>query len=141
MTAISGWAHVTLSVRDHDRSVRWYSDVLGFRSLASESTERWKRTLCEHPGSGTMLVLHQHLSNKGDEFDELRTGLDHVAFSVADYDALVAWQERLTSLAVPHTSIADAPPRGGKVLNFRDPDGIALELFHRPPSTQAENAP
>ena len=133
MVAIVGWAHVTLSVRDHDRSLRWYEDVLGFRPLASETTDRWHRTLCGHPESGVVLVLHQHLpATDEDRFDERRTGLDHVAFAVSEPDDLLAWQERLSSLAVQHSPVADAPPRGGKVLNFRDPDGIALELFYRP---------
>jgi glyoxylase I family protein len=66
MTAIAGWAHVTLSVRDHDRSVQWYSDVLGFQSVLSDSNDRWKRTICMHPESGTILVLHQHVSNTGE---------------------------------------------------------------------------
>ena len=60
-----------------------------------------------HPESGTILVLHQHLSNTGEEFDERRTGLDHVSLRVAEYDELLAWQERLKDLGVPYTPIAD----------------------------------
>jgi len=38
MTDITGWAHVTLSVRRHDLSVSGTSDVLGFHALASVSS-------------------------------------------------------------------------------------------------------
>lgn len=132
MTTIAGWAHVTLSVRDHDRSAGWYREVLGFQPTATQTTAQWTRTLCVHPGSGTVLVLHQHLANDGAGFDEQRTGLDHIALAVADHDALLAWQERLTTLGVRYTPVTETG-RSGLAINFRDPDGIALELFHRPP--------
>jgi hypothetical protein len=35
-----------------------------------------------HPGSGTILVLQQHSSNGGAEFDEQRAGLDHLALGL-----------------------------------------------------------
>jgi len=66
------------------------------------------RTLCVHPGSETILVLRQHLANNGEGFDERRAGLDHVSFRVADYDALLAWQEQLSALEVPHSPITEA---------------------------------
>jgi glyoxylase I family protein len=130
MTAITGWAHVTLSVRDHDRSVRWYEAVLGFKPVASETTGQWIRSLCVHPGSGTILVLLQNLSCTGEQFDERQPGLDHLALSVPGRAELESWQQRLESLGVAYTPVADAG-RGALVVNFRDPDGIALELFYR----------
>jgi glyoxylase I family protein len=138
MTALTGWAHVTLSVRDHDRSVGWYAAVLGFKPAATEATNQWIRTLCVHPGSGTILVLQQNLAGNGAEFDERQPGLDHLALSVPGRPELEAWQQRLDSLSVAYTPIADTG-RGGLAVNFRDPDGIALELFSRP--QDQHNAP
>ena len=84
-----------------------------------------------HPGSGAILTLHQNMSCDGKEFDERQPGLDHLALSVPGRAELESWQQRLDSLSVPYTLIA-ATGRGGLALNFRDPDGIALELFQRP---------
>jgi catechol-2,3-dioxygenase len=130
MAAITGWAHVTLSVRDHDRSVRWYQDILGFEPATTQTSKDWTRTLCLHPGSGTILVLQQHSANGGEKFDERRAGLDHLALGVTGRSALAAWQERLTALEVSYTPITETG-RGGLAVNFRDPDGIAIELFCR----------
>jgi glyoxylase I family protein len=132
VTDISGWAHVTLSVGDINRSVAWYGEVLGFTVAATETTPQWRRTLCLHPESGVMLVLQQHLSSSGDAFDERRVGLDHLAFRVDTHHQLLTWRQRFQALRVGFTPITSTG-RGGLVLTFRDPDGIALELFHRPP--------
>jgi catechol 2,3-dioxygenase-like lactoylglutathione lyase family enzyme len=40
MAGIDGFAHVTLSVRDHDRSAGWYGEVPGFQPALSETTAR-----------------------------------------------------------------------------------------------------
>ncbi|MDL4820945.1 VOC family protein [Actinomadura opuntiae] len=129
--AILGWAHVTLTVTDHDRSVGWYEQVLGFEPTATQHQPSWVRTLCMHRDSSAILVLQQHLSGAVERFNERRPGLDHLALGVATRTELEEWQERLAELGVDYSPIADAG-RGGLALSFRDPDGIALELFHRP---------
>ena len=47
-----------------------------------------------------------------------------------DRAALESWILRLDELGVKHGGIVDAPYGSG--LSFRDPDGIALELFAPP---------
>jgi hypothetical protein len=65
-----------------------------------------------------------------DSFSELRCGLDHVGFGVANRAALEEWEKKLDSLGIKHGGIVDAPYGSG--LSFRDPDNIALELFAPP---------
>jgi catechol-2,3-dioxygenase len=53
-----------------------------------------------------------------------------VAFGVADRDELAKWATRLDELGIVHGGIKDRAYGSG--ISFRDPDGIALELFAPP---------
>jgi len=128
MPQITGVAHVELSVRDLDASVCWYSELLGAREVfRAPNEERGFEAVAIHePVSGMVLAFTCH-KRAGDGFSELRPGLDHLAFGVADREALEAWQTRLDELGIAHDGIDDQGVAAG--LNFRDPDGIALEFF------------
>jgi catechol 2,3-dioxygenase-like lactoylglutathione lyase family enzyme len=79
----------------------------------------------------TLVGLHQHqAAAPSGGFSELRVGLDHVGFGCADRAELERWERRLDELGVDHGAIKDASYGSG--LSFRDPDGIALELFAPP---------
>jgi len=60
-------------------------------------------------------------------FDEDATGLDHVSFGVASRADLDAAAASLDELGVPHETVKDIGV--GFLLEFRDPDNIALELY------------
>jgi catechol 2,3-dioxygenase-like lactoylglutathione lyase family enzyme len=126
----TGVSHVGLSVTDLDRSVAWYTDVLGLKMLAPTDAPGMRRVLLVHPGSGLLVGLAQHERGTGATFDETVSGLDHLAFNVSDRDGLVAWEERLKEKGVTYSPIQDTAY--GSVLNFRDPDSIQLELFTMP---------
>lgn len=77
-----------------------------------------------------MMGLDKHETNQGERFDECHTGLDHVAFYVADRAKLDAWADHLDRQGVPHSPITEiAEPFPYAVLVFRDPDNIRLELI------------
>ena len=66
----------------------------------------------------------------GAAFDETVAGLDHLSFRLADIDELDDWVERLQHWKVEYSQPADSALRpGAKVLVFRDPDNIQLELY------------
>jgi catechol-2,3-dioxygenase len=125
--------HVALTVRDLAVSVPWYEALLGADPVIDEDTDPDMHHTVYLVGNGTLLGLHQHRTPAPAEaFSEYRVGLDHVAFACDDRAALEKWARRLDELGIAHAGIKDAGYGSG--LSFRDPDGIALELF-APPST------
>ncbi|HEX6419302.1 MAG TPA: VOC family protein [Acidimicrobiales bacterium] len=131
MADFPGITHVALTVSDLATSVPWYRDLLDAEPVLDEDTGPFHHTVFLI--GGTLLGLHQFPGPApGERFDERRPGLDHVAFGVADRVELEKWERRLDERGVHHGGIVDA--HYGSGLSFRDPDGIALELF-APPSS------
>ena len=117
---------------DLERSTRWYSELLAAAPVLDEDEQigRFHHTVFALEG-GQLFGLHSHPQAANDRFDEHRTGLDHISFACRDRGQLQTWAARLDELGIAHGQIVHA--HYGSGLSFRDPDGIALELF-APPS-------
>jgi catechol 2,3-dioxygenase-like lactoylglutathione lyase family enzyme len=126
--SLTGFHHVTLSVADGDRSAEWYQRVLGFERAGSFAMETFDRIVLRHP-DGLLMTLITHHDRSGDRFDEHRTGLDHLAFAVADAAAVEAWASHLDSLGVGRSEVKSGALPGSRLIVFRDPDGIQLECY------------
>jgi catechol-2,3-dioxygenase len=130
MSDFPGIGHVAVTVTDLSVSRPWYQRLIGAAPVLDEATDGgFHHTvfLIE----GTLLGLHEHpRTDPDDTFSELRTGLDHIGFGCPHRDSLLSWEGRLDDLGIPHGGIVDA--HYGSGLGFRDPDGIALELFAPP---------
>jgi catechol-2,3-dioxygenase len=123
--------HVALTVRDLSVSVPWYEALLDAKPVLDEDTDPEFHHTVYLLGGTTLLGLHQHATPAPEErFSEFRVGLDHVAFACADRAELERWTQRLDELGIAHGGIKDASYGSG--VSFRDPDGIALELFAPP---------
>lgn len=107
MPAFSRAPHMALTVRDMRVSADWYERVLGFDFVKEFEVAAGDagigRILLLHQHSGFLLGLCSPTGRMGDSFDPLRTGLDHVAFEVADRAELDSWMARLDHLAVSHS--------------------------------------
>ncbi|MYS80652.1 VOC family protein [Embleya scabrispora] len=127
--SFSGVHHVALNVRDLDASERWYAEVLDFTTLIPWDTDDFDRRIMRHP-SGVVVALTRHRhTDAGTAFNERRTGLDHLAFTVATRAELDAWATRLTKAGVTHSGVAVTPSTGFTLIAFRDPDDIQLEMY------------
>jgi glyoxylase I family protein len=124
-----GIHHLNFSVTDLERSAAWYEKVLGLARgwEMPDSEGRGQKIILLQPNSAFRLVLSFHQTNEGERFSEFRTGLDHVAFTVADRPALEDWGRRFDELGVEHTPIKEGAT--GWLIVFRDPDGTQLEMY------------
>ncbi len=125
--------HVRLTVTDIVRSREFYDSVFGWPVMLevpddadAETREKlWFLFGGVIYRTGDLLVGLRPVAD--DSFDEDRTGLDHVAFRLDSRDELDAAAAYLDHLGVAHEPIKDIGI--SHILEFRDPDNIALELI------------
>jgi glyoxalase family protein len=126
---ILGIHHITLVCADAQRSVDFYTGVLGQRLV--------KQTVnFDDPGS-FHLYFGDELGQPGTAitfFEWPRAqrgwpgigGTHHFAMAVADYDGLLQWKRRLTDLGLPVSGPLDR--HYFTSIYFNDPDGTILEI-------------
>ena len=123
---IEGYGHLDLTVTDGERSVRWWTEVLGFRLVTTVQKQGFRIWEVVHPsGMPVGLVVHDGAAKS--RFDERAVGLDHVALKVRDRPTLEEWTAHLDRLGVPHSGIKEE--NGGPLITLRDPDNIQVELW------------
>ena len=130
----TGFNHLRLTVTDLARSRAFYDRLFGWPvafEVPPGADEATRASLAFLFGGiiyavpGGVLGLRP-VAPGGDAFSEDRVGLDHLSLSVgsrADLDAAVVL---LDELGAPHEDVKDLGSM--LILEFRDPDGIALEL-------------
>jgi glyoxylase I family protein len=132
---ITGVHHFSVTVRDIEASAAWYqqvfrADLVPMKFPHYEREDTGCGVLLVDPRSGLAIGLHTNTGNDGEQFDEARTGLDHVGFNVAAREELEAWAAWLDELGIKHSGIRTGDePFPFATLVFRDPDNIQLELF------------
>ncbi|MEO6502608.1 MAG: VOC family protein [Jatrophihabitantaceae bacterium] len=128
------YAHVRLTVTDIARSRAFYDEVFGLPvafEVPEDADEATRAELAFLFGGVIYAVGDSHFGIRpgapsGDRFDENRVGLDHVSFAVGTLADLENTVRALEGLGVSHAGIKDFGPV--HILEFRDPDDIALEL-------------
>ena len=132
---ITGFSHVRLTVTDLARSRAFYDRVFGFpvaMEVPADADDATREALgflfggIVYAVPGGLLGLRP-VAPRGDRFDEDRVGLDHLSFAVEGDAVLHEAVAVLDAMGVPHGGVKDMGM--ARHLEFRDPDGIALELF------------
>ena len=80
---LTGIHHLALTVTDVERSAAWYIELLSMVQVIGEDSDDVRYRVLAHPVSGMVIGLRQYpVAGAGDRFDEMRTGMDHVAIGV-----------------------------------------------------------
>ena len=120
-----------IRVRDLDRSLKFYTDVLGLKEV--------KRGTQYEIGGGIWVLLRDEESDQRLELNWYPDnspfaveylpgeGLDHIGFLVDDVRE--KFKELVTKGAVP--TEVDPSKTGGWVAYVKDPDGNWIEIFQR----------
>ncbi|MFO1350253.1 MAG: VOC family protein [Gammaproteobacteria bacterium] len=139
--------HTSFTVSSLDRTVGFFTDVLGFELLNRsqrdpEFTEkvtgvpgaRIEIAYLQAPGHRLELIqYHAPAERKQVDSRPCDTGFAHVAFDVDDLDAvLVAAQKFDVKPLSPPLTVNAGPNKGGKAVYTRDPDGVTVEFIQKP---------
>ena len=135
MPITTAYSHVRLTVTDIARSRAFYEQVFGMPvalEVPEGADDATREQLSFLFGGviyrvGAALFGLRPAAPAGDRFDENRVGLDHLAFLVDSVTDLEGMARTLDELGVGHAGVKDIGL--AHILEFRDPDNIALELY------------
>jgi len=144
--------HTGLTVRDLERSLAFYRDLLGMEVLFEQEKEggylgaivgypdaRVRMAHLAFPGDVQRVELFQYVSPepRGEPGEPRDVGITHVCLRVDDVDALA---ERLRAGGATFFSepvlVDTGANAGGKGVYLPDPDGVILEHFEPRPEDQ-----
>jgi catechol 2,3-dioxygenase-like lactoylglutathione lyase family enzyme len=148
MAGIMGAHHTSFTVADLDRSLAFFRDALDLevvfvRDVRADYFDRVvglrdcevRAALLKVPHSEHHVELFQYVRPSG-EVHRPRPcdpGSAHLALLVDDLHGLVKQLREKGADAGEPVEITAGPNRGGCALYLRDPNGILIELFQRPP--------
>lgn len=123
-----------LRVTDLDKSIAFYTDLLGMREIERETFKNAKFTAVYmgygDKGSDTVLELTHNWENDGYEHG---TYFGNITFAVEDVYALESLlKEKGVEILRPAGELSIAPIESGKVYtlaHIADPDGYRIELI------------
>jgi glyoxylase I family protein len=138
---ISKFSHVDLVVTSIERSLLFYRGLLeplgwtGFTEVRGERGETIYYISVSEPGMAALGLRARQSYPRRLPYDRYAVGLHHVCF---DAPSRAAVDERARWLESQQVTIESGPREydytpGYYAVFFYDPDGIKLEILHRPP--------
>jgi catechol 2,3-dioxygenase-like lactoylglutathione lyase family enzyme len=145
---ITGFNHTSFTVADMDKSVRFWTEKLGFKAASvSPRQGDWQEAVTGIPGA-SLMVAHLYGHGQHVEFIQYVKGAvdgvapppaqvtaAHVCLEVDDIAA--TWDELMAAGATSQGKIADVSTgsvAGCRAGYIRDPNGIIIELLEMTPA-------
>ncbi len=125
---IERFEHVGIGVKDMEKSVAFYRDVLGYQVFSerpmSVPNSKIKKLVFMRRGDDIIELLHMPEGHPAaGNYESL--GTSHICFTV---QGIQAEMDRWTALGVPQVIPPTPTADGGMRTAFRGPDGEFIEL-------------
>ncbi len=124
-TGVLGIRHVALNVRNVQRSIEFYSQVLGMKVEWMPDEQNAYLT-----SGQDNLALHQ-LPESSEPNPVQR--VDHIGFVVRTPEQVDEWAARLRANSIPLAAEPKTHRDGARSFYFHDPDGLLIQLIYHPP--------
>ena len=119
--------HIAIICSDYQRSLHFYTHVLGLTVLAEhyrESRQSYKTDLAL--GDEYVVELFSFPSPPPRVTRPEAAGLRHLAFEVDD---IIETVQELDAMGVEHEEVRTDEYTGKRFLFFQDPDGLPIEVY------------
>ena len=142
MSAITGLHHITLVCHDAQRTIDFYTLVLGMRSIKLtvnfDAPESYHLYFGDETGTpGTAITFFEWPGSP--QGKPGIGGTHHFALRVRSHDGLLMWKRRLTDWGIPVNGPLDR--HYFTSIYFTDPDGTILEIATDGPAWSIDEAP